>query len=68
MTTKKQTGFKFRTSGTDHTFKVEAYNTCIFINGNITGIQYISLHLKQIVLMPNYKPVIKDGYIDIIKE
>jgi len=58
--------FKFRKSGTHKYFKIKNNTSCIF--DTYHGINYISPGLKEIVILPGFKPIDKNTYVEIIKE
>jgi hypothetical protein len=61
--------FKFRLSGTDKYFKIKNNENCVF--SHIGGIAYISAGIgntTEIVILPGFKPIDKNTYVDVIKE
>jgi hypothetical protein len=58
----------FRTSGTDKRWHYKRNFGNVFTQNGEPSIQYISLTFNEVVLMPGYRPRMKHGYIDIVKE
>jgi hypothetical protein len=58
--------FKFRKAGTNKYFKVKNGSNCIFDIHH--GIDYICPGLKEIIILPGFKVIDHETYVEIVRD